>query len=326
MDARLIPINACIGLLSPPGTSWPNPLYSAGYKLVALELPLDTPEGRVVADVVAFDSGTNRFLLVESKSGSNIDSEQSRRYGMANPHQLVRHTDVTVARGDELTADVLYICLSENVDRILTGLNAAACLYPVLAVSDQRVTLYREERSSHLAAILADPVTTPGWPPTAIRVDEHSDMSEFEMIASQALMSEISLGRDSIGVPDLAARAIPHLHIYGQGYRKRLIKKIEKALESCCQASPANFAFRPSTASRDYSIVEVIDSPERADPRGRTQRYQAIERRIRGQPPSEPSSAQQQALFDSIDLGTELEALEASETDDAKGDHVEGGS
>lgn len=85
----------------------------------------------------------------------------------------------------------------------------------------------------------------------------------------------------------------------------------------------ANFRFRPPTASRDYALVDVVDSPERADPRGRTQRYQAIRRRFRGQDSLEPRAAQQPALFDSLDLGTELEEPEASELDAAKGEHEE---
>ena len=143
------------------------------------------------------------------------------------------------------------------------------------------------------------------------------------MIASQALMVEVNLGKSQISSPELAARAIPHLHIYGTGYRNSLIKKVDQALERQCSASQTNFRFRPPTASRNYALVDVVDSPERADPRGRTQRYQAIRRRFRGQDTKEPSATQQQALFDSLDLGTELEEPEASGLDAVRGEHEE---
>ena len=326
MDTRLIPLNAFIALASPSGTSWPNPLHSAGYVLEALELPLDTAGGRVVADAVAFSSGMNRFLVVETKSGRNIPPDQAQRYGQVDAHQLVRYTGVTVARDDEVTVEPLYVCLADNVDRILTGLQVAECTYPVLAVSDDQITLHGDVPSPQdFADIFSSPVPTTGWPPTIIRVDEHSEASEFDMIASQALIAAVNLGATvPISVVDLAARAIPHLNFYGTRYRNSLIKKVEQALERLCADSPANFRFRGRTASRDYSLVEVIDSPERADPRGRTQRYQAIRRHSRGQALSEPSSPPQMALFDSVDLGTELEEPEDSGSDAAQDGH-EGG-
>lgn len=325
MDARLIPLNAFIGLVSPPGTSWPNPLCDAGYGLVALELPLDAEGERVVADAVAFNPGTNRFLVLEAKSGQNIRPEQARRYGLADGQQLVRHTGVTVAREDGLVVEPIYVCLADNVDRIRQGLQEAGCQYPILAIDEQKITLHGGANTHpDLASIFSGPVLTPGWPPTTIRVDEDSDAREFDMIAGQALLVEANLGRSSISVRDLASRAIPPLHIYGTRYRNSLIKKVEQALQRLCEVSPANFRFRQPTASRDYALVEVVDSPEQADPRGRTQRYQAIGRRFRGQPPREPSSAQQQELFDSLDLDTELEELATDETGAAHDEREEG--
>lgn len=325
MDARLIPLNAFIGLVLPPGTSWPNPLFEAGYVLVALELPLDAAGGRVVADAVAFNPGTNRFLVVEAKSGRNIRVEQARRYGLADGPQLVRHTGVTVALEEDLGVQPVYVCLTDNLDRISMGLREAGCAYPILAVGEQEITLHGEtDTCPDLASVFAASVRAPGWPPATIRVDEDSDADEFDMIAGQALLVEANLGRSSISAPDLAARAIPHLHIYGTGYRRNLVSKVEQALQRLCQNSPENFNYRRPTASRDYAVVEIVDSPERADPRGRTQRYQAIGRRFRGQPQPEPSSAQQQELFDSLDLDTELEELATDETGAARDEREEG--
>ena len=324
VDARLIPLNAFIGLVSPAGSSWPNPLHKAGYELVALELPLDASGERVVADAVAFNDDTNRFLVVETKSGRNIRAEQAKRYGLADARQLVRHTDVTVGREDELAIAPLYVCLSENVDRIQQGLRVAGCDYTVLAVGEDEVAMHGAVPAPQdLADMFSRPLRVPGWPPTIIRVDADSDASEFDMIASQALMVEVNLGKSQISSPELAARAIPQLHIYGTGYRNSLIKNVEQALERQCAASPTNFRFRPPTASRNYALVDVVDSPERADPRGRTQRYQAIRRRFRGQDMKEPSATQQQVLFDSLDLGTELEEPEARGLDAVPGEHEE---
>lgn len=314
MDARLIPLNAIIGLASPPSSSWPNRLHDAGYTLVALELPLDTAEGPVVADAVLFAEVVNHFLVVETKSGQNVDPDQARRYNLVGAHQLVRHAGVRVARDKSLNVETLYVCLSANVARILHGLQQAGCTYPVIDVGDQQITPHNAKHSAHLAGIFPGPITTSGWPPTVIGVDADSAVDEFKPIVARALVRELSLGTSSVGVPDLAGRAITHFHIYGARHRMRLIKKVEQAARQCCEAAPETFRFRPRTATRDYSIVDFIDSPEQNDPRGRTQRYQALERRMRGMPTA-PATDLQPALFDSIDVGTELEALEADESD-----------
>ena len=314
MDARLIPLNAVIGLASPPSSSWPNSLHEAGYTLVALELALDTADGALVADAVAFAEDTNSFLVVEAKSGQNVELNQARRYGLVDTRQLVRHTGVRVARDQELSAEALYVCLADNVDRILHGLELADCSYPVIAVSDQQLTLYNAQSSEHLSEIFSDPIATSGWPPAIIIVDADSDQDEFKPIVARALTRELSLGTPSIIVPELAGRALPHLHIYGKHHRSRLVKKVERAAQQCCEAAPDILRFRPRTAARDYSIVDFIGSPEQADRRVRTQRYQALARRIGGMPTAAPTEIQP-ALFDSMNLGAELEALEESESD-----------
>lgn len=210
------------------------------------------------------------------------------------------------------------------MDRVLQGLGAAGCDYPVLAVGENQIVLCGPVPATQdLIDAFSHPLGVPGWPPTIVRVDRESDASEFDMITSQALMAEVNLGRSPISGPELAARAIPHLHIYGTGYRNNLVKKVEQALERQCVACPTNFRLRPPTASRDYALVDVVDSPERADPRGRTQRYQAIRRRFQGQDMRVPSATQQPALFDSLDLGTELEEPEARGLGATRGEHEE---
>ncbi|WP_420621718.1 hypothetical protein [Candidatus Poriferisodalis sp.] len=91
---------------------------------------------------------------------------------------------------------------------------------------------------------------------------------------------------------------------------------MEQSLERLSAQSPANFRFRGRTASRDYSIVEIVESPEQADPRGRTQSYQAIRRRLGGVASRQPAGAIQQRLFDSLDLGAELEEPAADGPED----------
>ncbi len=314
MESRLIPINAMAALLSPETTSWPSTLHDAGYRLVGLEIPLDTPRGRVIADLVAFNAATNYFLVTECKSGRNINPDQAIRYSHIDAPQLVRSTDATMTASYDLSVEILYACLADNRNRVLLGLKKAGCGYPVISVGAEHLALDPNESTGPMTLSVTTTIPVSGPPPAIIRVDEGSSTEEFYKVTAQALVSEIARGTDSISVPDLSGRTIPHLHIYGTKVRRRLIREVEKAAENCCAAAPEIIRFRPRTANRDYAVINVTDSPETVDPRGRTQRYQSLGRKLRGLPPGQQPDSGQLPLFDMITMGTELEAeIEAFE-------------
>jgi hypothetical protein len=316
VDARLIPVNAFIALSSPRATSWPNPLFEIGYRMEGLEVPATAASSRVVIDCVAFDPSSNRFLLGEGKSGYNIEPGQAQRYGRVDPQDLVRLIGVTITTRGEQTAEPLYVCVAEATERILLGLSEAGCAYPVLAVSATELSLHGKPPSdSALADAFSRPVVVSGPPPAVILVDDQSDDSEFDGIVSAALVAEMARGHELIGCPDLAARAIPHLHLFATGYRNLLVRAVSRAAQRLCGAASDNFEYRGPTQTRSYAVVKVLDSPERSDPRGRTQRYQALKARMTGTTVAEHAQARQEALFDEIDLAAELEKADTDEID-----------
>jgi hypothetical protein len=313
VDARLIPVNAFIALTSSRSTSWPNPLYEVGYRLEGLEVPVSAGGGRIEIDAVAFNPATNWFLNAEGKSGNNIEDEQARRYGQVDPADLVRLTGVTITKSGDLSAAVLYVCLEESVDRIRVGLASAGCEYPVLSVGSTHVALHGEPDDPALLAALADPIDVPGPPPGVILVDDHSDDSAYDAIVSAALVAALARGEESIACPDLAKRAIPYLDFFAKGHRSKLVGGVTRAARRAAEASPETFEFRPPTAAREYAMVKVTDSPEQADPRGRTQRYQALKHRLAGTVPQ--ADDLQGMLFDEFDLAVELEKADTGEQD-----------
>ena len=319
MDARLIPTNAFIALASRRTTSWPNTLFEIGYALEGLEVPATAGGGRVVIDCVAFDATSNRFLLGESKHGNNINPEQARRYGQVEARDLVRLIGVTITTPGDQRADPIYICLAANVERILLGLERAGCAYPVLAVSNKEIFLQgATPPDRRLAEAFASPVPVNGPPPGVILVDGESKDTEYDGLVAAALVAEANRGTELIACPDLAARCIPYLHLYGGGVRNTLVRAVARAAQRLCEAASETFEYRSSTQARDYAVVKVLDSPERADPRGRTQRYQAIKARMRGLPPDEGDGVLQGALFDEVDLAAELEKADTGEPDDER--------
>ena len=317
MEGRLIPVNAFIALTSRIPAEWPGALSAAGYRLEALELPLNTPKGRVVADAVGFNEELNRFVVAEGKSGNGVDHEQAAKYGILDPMELVRSTGVTVSSTAELNAAPCYICLADGADGVEFGLSEAGCEYPLVVVGEDFVELRNAAPYPELVAAFGDGLAVPGPPPAVVRVDEESPDEEYDRIAAAALMARAARGDQLVSATDLAADAVPHLPIYGAGHRGIIQRKVDQALARICAKSPENFDYRGRTSIRSYGVVTITDSPERSDPRGRTQRYQAIAGRLGGTAQVAPPAFEQVGLFDDVDLNAELARLEPSDTPEA---------
>lgn len=323
VNQRLVPLNAFIGLVSGPGTSWPNQLQKVGYSLTALELPLDARGQRVVADAVAFNANTSNFLVVETKSGKSIKPQQAARYNQVNPHRIVQDVGVSIESDQNLTVSPLYVCLEAHEPSIVQGLRQAGCDYPVLSVAQKSIALVPSgTHPGPVEAVLTGPINTKGWPSAAIHVDDQSTTDEFDRIAAQALVSAGgSTAAPEISVPTLAEQAMRFLPLYGTQYRTRLIKMFEQALRRFCDNSSGKYEFRNPTGTRRDSAVRIIQDPSTADPRGRAQSYQALRRPYRGRRTSQVDPSQL-ALFDTdrMPLIEQLDELQADGGPEADSD------
>ncbi|HEX7290087.1 MAG TPA: hypothetical protein VF250_03075, partial [Conexibacter sp.] len=89
MDERLIPINGLIALLRGEGR-WPGLLGDQGLRRHRLEVPVSTPRGDFRADALLYRRDPDLVLLVEAKSGRNIDAAQAEKYVAADATWLRR--------------------------------------------------------------------------------------------------------------------------------------------------------------------------------------------------------------------------------------------
>ena len=309
MEPRFIPLNAALALYSRTQTSWPRPLFEIGYWLEAIELPVNSGDGRVDADVVAHRRDTHRFVLTEAKSGANLDETQAQRYAQADPIWLVQATRITV--GDAALSpqcQTHYICLRQHEDRILHGLSQAGVDFPVLSVGDDDIR-HRGGRfdDPDVAAAFAQPLPVSGPPPGIITIDRDSPDADFDLYVQPSLVEAMAQGKSEVSVPDLAKSSIFHFDIYQSGYRNALIRKVEGAARRAAEADQQHFEYRPPTATRPYGMIRVRSNPEDLDRRGRTQAYQGIANRFRGGRRRSPAVNENQGvLFGSDDLSREL--------------------
>jgi len=319
VERQLLPVNALIALCS-TGDVYPAPLADAGYHLSGVEVPVVVGNGKVVVDAVFFRPDHNLILAGEAKSGANVDEAQARRYGQLDSDSVVLAAAITIREAGDRYLQPLYVCLVENLSRVLQGLDKADLACPVLAIGDDRIEHHGAAfLDDQIQAAFSEPVIVPGPPPRIIPVDAASPDEAFDKLVLPALVATLSHQRQQVSVPALAEQALPHLPVFGKAARKRLVAKVDAAAQRAAARDPATFEYLVRTSTRDYAVIRFLRSPEEAARQGRTQVYQSIARaagkltwRRRAPGPD------QMALFDLIE---ELQqADEAADADEATND------
>jgi hypothetical protein len=172
----------------------------------------------------------------------------------------------------------------------------------------------------NIARSFETPLAVPGPPPGIIIVDVESSDDDFDQVVQPSLVALLASHGPIISVPNLAEESIPYLPFYPNGYRNRLIKKVEDAARRAVNAAPDTFAFVPSNSVNDASSVRVVESPEYLDPRGRTQRYQSLTTRFSSPSRRRPNpvASNQPSLFEDVNYDQELAELDLADDIEAE--------
>lgn len=327
MESRLVPVNAVLDLSIADGLN-PAPLAGAGWRVAALEVPVRSASGTVVCDVVLFDVDTGHLLVVEAKSGANIEPDQGRKLASLPAGLLVVAGGITVPRAVPLRCEVLYVCLEEHAARITLGIEEADLPVSVMAVGNETARLVRSEHASpQLAAALSQPVTWTHPIAQIIPFDHESPDEAFDQPVRAELIAAIAGGRTHVTVRALTEQAVRHFALYGQRARNQLVRKVRDAAQRAAAAEPDRLRYERATGSTEDRVA-ILRSPETFDPRGRTQGYQAIwagRSGRRRRPPAEIPG--QIDLFSELDdaerVATEEEGDNITESNDDAGDNAE---
>lgn len=114
MEERLVPLNAVLALVSQDG-AWFGDLAAQGFRLHALELDVQSSPGVVRADAVLYRLDPNLILLVECKSGRNVEERQARSYMAATPEGIRSRSSIPneMMGCDHVQVSPLYVCLDK---------------------------------------------------------------------------------------------------------------------------------------------------------------------------------------------------------------------
>lgn len=294
MEPRLLPVNASLALVL-GGGNWPTPLADAGYRLFVIEYAI----GEVVADLVL--TAADHLVLVECKSGANVDREQAQAYGR------ISFTDVRRA----LTLDpgtvehcVLFVCLEEHEARIRLGLPPGMAL---LVVGEKRVRLHPE--GTKLPPI---DVAVPGPPPPIVIVDHDSPASAYDALVTAQLVAAAARQEVLIDVTSIARAIVANFNAYGRAARELVSKRIRECLRTLLAKGTglAPYFALEKGSQHDGQVVRVLKNPSKSDPRGAPQAWQALQRAARGGKRKKPDVPEGQ-----LDLWGLAQDLEPEESD-----------
>jgi hypothetical protein len=300
VEARLLPVNAIIGLVTRDGLN-PAVLAEAGFEIVGLEVACVTPEGTVVVDGVLANRATGNLLACEAKCGSNVEVAQAGRYKALDARTVVRSTLVTLTTRVDPTVEVVYVAVAANRDRMLLSLNEAGAPFPMLSVSQKEIELCNRELASPvLQEAFKSPLRLTAPPGRFIPFDQDSDLDAITPSVQASLVAALAQRLPMISLLSLTERAAPHYALYGTKAQNRLRKMVGESARKLASEHPDTFQYNSPTKNHD-GFVKFLHSPEENDPRGRTQSYQRLARRGQGSRRRPPVIEGQGNLLDELE-------------------------
>ncbi len=281
MEARLVPINAVVALLTGTG-GWPALLGDQGLNFAWLEVPVKTTKSLVVIDAVALDERDGKALVTEAKSGGSIDPAQAQKYAALTLQELRR---VVTFQADPATGtiEVLYACLAEHEKAIGHGLSEIQVDVSLLVV-DRPASRVRLVPSPASRLTGFDEPVPAGLPPRLVRLDADSPDEAYEAMLLAQVMAAMSRDERTIPVSTLLER-VPYLANYSTQARNDLARRATQVLREIQRRFPGDFEVRPAAGNVHAAAggtVIISRSPRDSDPRGETQGWQRLKRRAGG--------------------------------------------
>jgi hypothetical protein len=313
-------VNAVLALVARDG-GWFENLSQQGFRLHALELDVQSTPGVIRVDVLLYRTDPDVILLVENKSGRNVEERQARGYAAAEltgvrsrggvPNELMGRPDVLVRP--------LYVCLEEHREDIVRSLAALEVETSILSVGAGRAQLDGP----------VPPGLTPfesvdarlGLPPVRIRVDAESPIEEFMAILVQCVVAADVRGEQHVDLVDVARGAFQghwvHLSVQAQ---RELVGRFQKAAGQLSRGELRGL-IRVEGSATVTARVAIVDSPALADPRGAPQRWQSLMRKAaRDLGRDGPSIVERQAQMSIDDFAIDVAPAEDFEADLPIGD------
>jgi hypothetical protein len=279
MDDRLIPINGVIALLRGDG-GWPRLLGDQGIRRHQFEVPISTPLGDIRADALLYRKDPNLILLVEAKSGRNLDAPQAQKYVAADITWLQRAGAIPneLRSSAAISIHVLFAGREEHRPDLEAALRHLDLNASLLTVGPDRARLSGASGVAGLDDF--DTRHTAGLPPARLPVDHQSPDEELRELLIPLVVAAQARQDDIVSVKSLAARIVPEWAVLSHGARQRFVGRAAELLRALARGQMrGQIRYEPVAASDMRGRIIIESTPATMDPRGRTRAWQAQQTR-----------------------------------------------
>lgn len=244
---------------------WPAPLAEAGIRVVRIEQPVATDEGRVVVDQLFAARERNALLAVECKDGT-VQERQARCYAAMTPIDVVRTASVSLDDPSAATLDVAYAVPSERVEETVSSLRSWAPPAGVIGIGPEVAWRGAAPHDPRLRVAFAEdlPVDVRAVPRFMI-ADEHSPHSAVVGAVANHLHAAIEEGRESITIGLLVERIFWGWPRYGRRFQGQLTRKVDELLRKAQREQLAGvISVERPTRESPTAVVRFL--PQATDP------------------------------------------------------------
>ncbi len=121
-----------------------------------------------------------------------------------------------------------------------------------------------------------------GLPPARIPVDHQSDDEELLELVIPEINARLARAEEIVSVETIAASIFLEWAILAHGARRSLTKRLESLLRALAMGQyRGQFRYEHAPGTGDLGRIVIESTPATLDPRGRTQAWQAQQRRAR---------------------------------------------
>lgn len=230
-------VNKVIGLCKNTAR-WPSILHDLGYAVQLIEqtVSLQKSAEKITPDVVAVSNKLVHAMVIDCKSGKNIDRDQNCKYESLEPHDLIYH--ITVHDPNRLTHVACYADVATNHQFLEPHTTLPFLTFDLDTMKGQR-NFGKKEVDEKLCrpVSLKEMLEPTGYYPFS---PDDEDSSIIPHVLAGLISYLVQRGREtsSIGTDSVIAEEIfkiihPFHEQISSQHRKNLTRKIKLMIDAC---------------------------------------------------------------------------------------------
>lgn len=223
---------------------WPSILADLGYGVQVIELEIRTTTGTLVRpDLILVSNKHLHCLVVECKSGSNVDPNQKGHYSDLTTSDLLRWITPYTKAG--VTHDVCYVGLKENAQLLSESLPE----YPILIFGDDSISKDHTFPKTFLEKAFQNPIDLSGMAPP-LNYYPFSELDEDVIIVPRVLRMLVSLslqtargGESAVNetiytLDEIVQKTHPFWKALSKDQRRKLKERVRNLVHTLLESRP----------------------------------------------------------------------------------------